>query len=200
MNRRRFVAGAPLAAAAATTLAAPAIAQTAPELRWRMASSFPKSLDTIYGAGEHVTKRVAALTDGKFQIRPFAAGEIVGGLQVLDAVQNGTVECGYTLSSYYVGKDPAFMFEASVPFGLNTRQQNAWMYEAGGIDLLNEVHRKFNVMGMPLGATGAQMGGWFRRALGPATDLNGLKMRIGGLAGQVLSRLGGVPQQLGAGG
>jgi len=207
MDRRAILgrgAGAALAAGTATTLgatlAAPAVAQVAqPAIRWRLTSSYPRSLDAIYGAGEVFARAVSELTDDRFQIRVFAAGEIAPPLQALDAVQSGSVECCHTTSFLYTGKNDAFAFATGLPFGLNTRQQNAWLYEGGGIDLLNEVHRKFNVHGMPLGATGAQMGGWFRRAMGPASDLQGLKMRIGGLAGQVLSRLGGVPQQLGAG-
>src|SRR5436305_14667125 len=117
MQRCKFLrtAGVGGAVVASSTLAAPAIAQSMPELKWRLASSFPKSLDTIYGAGEDFAKRVAALTDNKFQIRTFAAGEIVPGLQVVDAVQNGTVECGHTASYYYVGKHPTLALHPALP-------------------------------------------------------------------------------------
>ena len=139
MKRRDFLAAAGTgAAAAAAALPAPAIAQGNPEIRWRCASSFPKSLDTIYGGGEQVARRVAEATEGRFQIRVFAGGEIVPGLQVVDAVQNGTVECGHTVSYYYVGKDPTFAFDATIPFGFNARQQNAWLYSGGGLALLRE--------------------------------------------------------------
>ena len=135
MDRRGLFAGA--AAAGTLALSTPALAQGAmPEIRWRCASSFPKSLDTIYGAGEHVAKRVAALTDGKFQIRVFSAGELVPGLAVADAVQGGTVECAHTASYYFVGKDPTFAFDATIPFGMNTRQLNAWLYSGGGREAL----------------------------------------------------------------
>jgi TRAP-type mannitol/chloroaromatic compound transport system substrate-binding protein len=125
MKRRDFLkaAGAGMTASA---VAAPAIAQSMPEVRWRLTASWPKSLDTLYGAAEHMAKRVAELSENKFQIQVFAAGEIVPGLQVLDAVQNGTVEMGHTASYYYFGKDPAFTFGTALPFGLNTRQQEAW--------------------------------------------------------------------------
>src|SRR3546814_16401840 len=109
-----------------------------PEISWRMASSFPKSLDTIFGAGEVIARRVEAATDGKFKIRVFAGGEIVPGLQVLDAVQAGTVECGHTASYYYVGKGPTFAFDTAIPFGLNGRQPNAWMMFGGGMELTRE--------------------------------------------------------------
>ena len=148
--------------AAGAAFPMPALAQSQPAIRWRLASSYPKSLDTLYGAGVQIAKRVAAATDDKFQIQVFAAGEIVPGLQVLDAVQNGTVECGYTLSSYYVGKDPTFMFEASVPMGLNTRHHNGWMYHGGGLDLVREFMKGYNIISFPAGNTGAKMCGWFR--------------------------------------
>lgn len=190
-----------LAAGAASAFAhsAPAIAQGSPTLRWRLTSSFPKSLDTIFGAAEHLAKRVAEATDNRFQIQVFAAGEIVGGLQALDAVQSGTVEMASTAAYYFIGKDPTLAFATGVPFGLNTRLQNSWMYHGGGADLTAEVFRTFNVVAIPMGNTGAQMGGWFRRKLGGVGDLNGLKFRIGGLGGQVLARLGVVPQQIAGG-
>ncbi|PGH55043.1 ABC transporter substrate-binding protein [Azospirillum palustre] len=198
MKRRSFLTSAGVGVAA-STLAAPAIAQSQPEIHWRLASSFPKSLDTIYGAADTIAARIAAATDGKFTIRPFAAGEIVPGLQVLDAVQNGTVECGHTASYYYVGKDPTFTFDATVPFGLNARQQNAWIYNGGGMALLREFFDGYGVMNFPAGNTGVQMGGWFRKEIKTVEDLKGLKFRIGGFAGQVLAKLGTVPQQIAGG-
>ncbi|MGE5545504.1 MAG: TRAP transporter substrate-binding protein [Solirubrobacterales bacterium] len=198
MERRKFLKAATVGAAA-STIAAPAIAQTAPEIKWRMASSFPKSLDTIYGAGEFVAKRVAELTDNKFQIRVFAGGEIVPGLQVFDAVQAGTVECGHSVAYYYVGKDPTFAFEAAIPFGLNARQNNAWLYHGGGLELVRDFYKEFNVINFVCGNSGTQMGGWFRKEIKTVQDLQGLKMRIAGIAGRVLTKLGVVPQQLAGG-
>src|SRR5712672_3156674 len=189
MQRRKFIRSAGIGAAATATtaaLAAPAIAQSSPELKWRLASSFPKSLDTIFGASEIFAKYVADATDNKFQIRLFAAGEIVPGLQVADAVQNGTVEMGHTASYYYVGKDPVFALATAVPFGLNARMQNAWQFFGGGMDLLNEFYKKYNIYGIPCGNTGCQMGGWFRKEINEPEDFNGLKFRIGGYAGRVL--------------
>ncbi len=198
MKRREFLKAAGLGAAA-SAVAAPAIAQSMPEVKWRLASSFPKSLDTIYGAAETFAKAVAEATDNKFQIQCFAAGEIVPGLQAADAVTNGTVEMCHTASYYYFGKDPTFAFGTAVPFGLNTRQQNAWMYFGGGMDLMNDFYKKFNIYAMPAGNTGCQMGGWFRKEIKEVSDLNGLKMRIGGFAGTVLQKLGVVPQQIAGG-
>src|SRR5919204_3900147 len=198
MKRREFlkVAGAGVGAAA---IAKPALAQSAPETKWRLTSSFPKSLDTLYGAAEVFAKAVAEATDNKFQIQVFAAGEIVPGLQAADAVTNGTVEMCHTASYYYVGKDPTFALPCAVPFGLNARMQNAWMYFGGGLDLMNEFYKKYNIYALPAGNTGCQMGGWFRKEIKEPSDFNGLKMRVGGYAGRVLQKLGCVPQQLAGG-
>jgi TRAP-type mannitol/chloroaromatic compound transport system substrate-binding protein len=198
MKRRQFLQAA-AAGAATVAIAKPAIAQSMPELKWRATSSFPKSLDTIYGAIDVFAKAVAEATDNKFQIQTFAAGEIVPGLQALDAVTNGTVEMAHTSSYYYVGKDPTFAFGTAVPFGLNSRMQNAWQFFGGGMDLLNEFYKKYNVYGIPCGNTGCQMGGWFRKEIREPSDFNGLKFRIGGYAGRVLQKLGCVPQQIAGG-
>src|SRR3954464_1011428 len=199
MKRRQFIktAGAGLAASAA--VAAPAIAQSMPELKWRLTSSFPKSLDTLWGAAETFSKYVAEATDNKFQVSSFAAGEIVPGLQAMDAVGAGTVECCHTAAYYYVGKDPTFPLFCAVPFGLNSRQQNAWFYDGGAQKLMDDFTKKFNVVSMLGGNTGCQMGGWFRKEIKEVADLNGIKMRIAGLAGNVMQKLGVVPQQLAGG-
>jgi TRAP-type mannitol/chloroaromatic compound transport system substrate-binding protein len=198
MRRREFLKSAGVGVAA-TAVAAPAVAQSSPELKWRLTSSFPKSLDTIYGASEVFSKAVAEATDNKFQIQVFAAGEIVPGLQAADAVTNGTVEMCHTASYYYVGKDPTFAFGTAIPFGLNQRMIDAWMFIGGGNELMNEFYKKYNIHGIPAGNTGAQMGGWFRKEIKEVSDLSGLKMRIGGFAGRVLTKLGVVPQQLAGG-
>jgi TRAP-type mannitol/chloroaromatic compound transport system substrate-binding protein len=198
VNRRKFLgtAGAGGAGIAASTLAAPAIAQSSPELKWRMTSSFPKTLDTLYGTAEVFVKAVAEATDNKFQISLFAGGEIVPPLQAADAVSNGTVEMCQTASYYYWGKDPAFAFGTAVPFGLNARQQNAWHYEGGAIDLFNKFYAKHKIFALPAGNTGAQMGGWYRKEINAPDDFKGLKMRVAGFAGAVLQKLGVVPVQL----
>jgi TRAP-type mannitol/chloroaromatic compound transport system substrate-binding protein len=199
MKRREFLkVGA--AGAAASALAAPAIAQSMPEIRWRLTASWPKSLDTLYGACETFAKHVSEATDNKFQIQTFAGGEIVPALQALDAVQNGTVEVGHSAMYYYIGKDPTWALFCAVPFGLNTRQQNAWFYDGDGMKLMNEFGgKKYNVYSLVGGNTGAQMGGWFRKEIKTVDDLKGLKFRIGGWAGKTLQTLGVVPQQIAGG-
>jgi TRAP-type mannitol/chloroaromatic compound transport system substrate-binding protein len=196
MERRSFLkkAGVGLAAGA---VAAPVIGQgTQPEVKWRLASSFPKSLDTIFGAAETISKRCAAATNGKFQIQVFAGGEIVPPFGVVDAVQNGTVELCHTAPYYFFGKDPTFAFACAIPFGLNGRQQNAWMYHGGGLALMREFFKDYNIISFPAGNTGAQMGGWFRKEIKTVDDLKGIKMRIGGTGGLPLTKLGVVPQML----
>ena len=197
MQRRTFLRNATLSAAAGA-MAAPAIAQSMPNLQWRFAASWPKSLDVGFGATELIAKRVGELTEGRFQVRTFAGGEIVPPLQVLDAVQAGTVEMGHTALYYYFGKDPAFAFGCTVPFGMTTRQNNAWWYWGGGAEALAPLLSEYGCVALSSGNTGCQMGGWFRREINSAADLKGLKMRIGGMAGLVLAKLGAVPQMIAA--
>jgi TRAP-type mannitol/chloroaromatic compound transport system substrate-binding protein len=196
MNRRKFVKTAGLAAASAAAISAPAIAQSTPTLKWRLTTTFPKTLDTLYGACELFAKTVGDMSDQKFQISIYGPGEVVPPFQVLDAVANNTVEIGNSADYYYIGKDPAFAFGTAVPFGLNTRQMNAWLAYGGGLDLLNELHAAYGVYAIPFGNTTAQMGGWFRKEIKTVDDLSGLKFRVGGVAGMVLSKLGVVPQQI----
>ncbi|RTI54296.1 ABC transporter substrate-binding protein [Thermus scotoductus] len=197
MRRRQFLKGVGVGLAA--SLSYRAFAQAAPQVRWRLVSSYPRSLDTLYGGAEDLAKRVAELTGNRFQIRAYQAGEIVPGGQVLDAVQQGAVEAGHTYGPFYVGKNPTLAFDGGVPFGMTYRQHNAWMRYGGGLDLLRAVYADFGVMQFPGGNTGAQMGGWFRREIRTLADLKGLRMRIPGLGGLVMGRLGVVPQTLAAG-
>ena len=204
MKRREFLKNAGLGTAAgAALLAAQAkaqVQQTAglPSIQWRMPASWPKSLDTLFGGVEMIARRVGEITDGKFQIRAFAAGEIIGALQVLDAVQAGTVELGHTATYYYFGKDAAFSLGTSVPFGPNARQNTAWWYFGGGSEAMAPLFKEYGCLAMLAGNTGCQMGGWFRKEIKSLADLKGLKFRIGGMAGLIMAKLGAVPQSIAA--
>ncbi len=198
MSRRRFIHAA-AASLAGAAVAAPAIAQGNATVNWRLASSFPKSLDTIFGASEIMARRVSQLTDGKFNIRVFPGGELVPALQVMDAVQAGTVEMGHSASYYYFGKDATFAFDTAIPFGLTARQQTAWMDQGGGRQLMREFFHDYGIVNFMGGNTGCQMGGWFRREVNSPHDMQGLKMRVGGFAGRVMQKLGVVPQQIAGG-
>lgn len=208
MKRRKFIRNSAIALGSTSALAACSQGtnsssntdtSTLPEVRWRMATSWPNSLDTIYGGATTIAERVSAMTNGRFTIEPYAAGEIVPALQVLDTVQAGTVECGHTASYYYIGKNPALAFGTTVPFGLTAQQQNAWLYHGGGLEAMHKLYADFNVINFPAGNTGAQMGGWFNREIQSVSDLNGLKMRIPGLGGKVMSKLGVNVQVIGGG-
>ena len=197
--KRRQVLGAAGVGLSAAVIGRPAIAQSMPGIKWRLTSSFPRALNTLFGGSEVFAKAVAEATDNAFQIQVFAAGEIVPGLAAADAVQNGAVEMCHTASYYYLGKDQTFALGTAVPFGLNSRMQNAWWFFGGGAELMNEFYKRFNLYAIVSGNTGCQMGGWFRKEIREVADLQGLKFRIAGLAGTILSRLGVVPQQIAAG-
>lgn len=202
LDRRSFLTRASVggAAAAATgLLAAPAIAQEAPQVNWRLASSFPKSLDTIYGGAEEMAQRLSEATDGRFNIQVFAAGEIVPGLDAINATTDGTVECCHSVGYYNWGKDPAFACGADLPFTFSARSKAAYNYQGGGIDIYNNFLQKYDLVSFPGGNTGAQMGGWYRREVNTLADMQGLKLRIAGLAGRVVEKLGVVPQQIAGG-
>jgi TRAP-type mannitol/chloroaromatic compound transport system substrate-binding protein len=195
MERRDFIKHAGIAGILAAGVAPAAHAQGA-TIRWRLASSFPKALDTIYGAADVFAKKVKEASGGKFEISVHAGGEIVPPFGVVDAVQQGTVECAHTAPYYFFGKDETFAIDCAIPFGLNSRQMTAWMYEANGMKLLREFYKNYNIVNFPMGNTGAQMGGWYRKEIKSLADIKGLKMRIGGFGGKVLERIGGVPQNI----
>lgn len=206
MRRRRFLQGAAGAVAAAPALGAPALAAPAlaqgpavtSTVTWRMATGWPKSLDLLHGSALAMAQRLAELTEGRFRLQIFAAGEIVPALGVFDAAARGTIDCCHTLSTRFVDRDPAIGFDGGMPFGLNARQQQAWM-TGGGRELTREVFARFGLVNVPCGNLGVRMGGWFRREIVTPDDLKGLRLRIGGLGGAVLARLGALPQPIAAG-
>ena len=194
MDRRSLIRQAGIAGILAAG-AAPAVhAQQA--IRWRLASSFPKSLDTIYGGAEVFSQKVKALSGGKFDISVHAAGELMPAFGVVDSVQGGSVEAAHTAPYYFFGKDETFAIGGAIPFGLNSRQMTAWTFEGGGLKLMREFYAKYNIIHFACGNTGAQMGGWFRKEVKSVADIRGLKFRLGGFAGKVIERLGGVPQNI----
>jgi TRAP-type mannitol/chloroaromatic compound transport system substrate-binding protein len=195
MERRSFMRSAGIAGVLAAG-AAPAVVHAQANVRWRLASSFPKSLDTLFGAAEVFAKKVGEMSGGKFQISVHAAGEIVPAFGVVDAIQNATVEMAHTAPYYFIGKNETFCLDCAVPFGLNSRQMTAWMYEGNGLKLMREFYAKYNIVNFPGGNTGAQMGGWFRKEIKSVADLKGLKIRINPFAGRVLEPFGVVPQSL----
>ncbi len=202
MDRRSFLTKAAVGgvgAAGAALVATPLVAQTNPKVTWRMTSSFPKSLDTIFGGAVTLANYVNAATDGNFTIQVFAAGELVPGLQAADATAAGTVEACHTATYYYWGKDPTYALATAVPFSLNARQMNAWYYYGDGIALSNEFFNSKGLHALPAGNTGVQMGGWYRKEINTVADLKGLKFRIGGFGGKVLEPLGVIPQQIAGG-
>ncbi|MBT9598689.1 MAG: TRAP transporter substrate-binding protein [Vitreoscilla sp.] len=195
MERRSFVRGAGLAGVLAAG-AAPAIVHAQAHIRWRLASSFPKSLDTIFGAAEVFARKVKEMSGGKFEISVHAGGELMPPFGVVDGVQNGTVEMAHTAPYYFFGKDETFGLGCAIPFGLNSRQMTAWMLQGNGLKLMREFYKNYNIINFLGGNTGAQMGGWYRKEIKTLADIKGMKMRIGGFGGKVLERIGGVPQSI----
>lgn len=190
------LSGTAVALSPVALIAAPNVHTGEPNIQWRMTSSFPKSLDTIYGTAEFMANEVFKMTDGKFKISVFAAGELAPALGALDVTTNGAVDASHTTAYYYVGKNEAFALAATIPFGLNARGQNAWLNFGGGNEILKPLFDDYNVVGIATGNTGTQMGGWLRKEINSLDDLKGLKIRVGGLAGTVFAALGGVPQQI----
>ena len=195
MERRQFIKHAGIAGILAAGVAPAAHAQGA-TIRWRLASSFPKALDTIFGAADTFAKKVSEMSGGKFTISVHAGGELMPAFGVVDGVQQGTVEMAHTAPYYFFGKDETFALDCAIPFGLNSSQMTAWMYEGNGMKLMREFYKAYNIVNFPMGNTGAQMGGWYRKEIKGLKDIKGLKMRIGGFGGKVLERIGGVPQNI----
>jgi TRAP-type mannitol/chloroaromatic compound transport system substrate-binding protein len=194
MDRRSLIKNAGIAGVLAAGVAPAVHAQAA--IRWRIASSFPKSLDTIFGAVDVFAKKVSDMTGGKFVISTHAAGELMPAPGVLDGASNGTVEMAHTAPYYFFGKDPTYALDCAIPFGLNSRQMTAWMYEGNGLSLTREFYSNVGIVNFPMGNTGAQMGGWYRKEIKSVADIKGMKMRIGGFGGKVLERIGAVPQNI----
>ncbi len=191
MDRRSIIKTTGLAGVLAAGIA-PAIVHAQTALRWRLTSSFPKSLDTLFGVSDVFAKQVKDMSGGKFEITTHGPGELVPAFGTVDAVQAGTVEMASTAPYYYFGKDPTFAIGCAIPFGLNSRQMTAWMMHGNGLKLTREFYRQYNIINFPMGNTGAQMGGWFRKPIKSMDDIKGLKFRTGGFSGKVWERIGGI--------
>ncbi len=194
MDRRSLIKQAGIAGVLAAGVAPAVHAQAT--IRWRLASSFPKALDTIFGAADTFANSLKKMSGGKFEVSVHAAGELMPAFGVVDGVQQGSIEMCHTAPYYFFGKDETFALGCAIPFGLNSRQMTAWMYEGNGLKLMREFYAKFNMISFPGGNTGTQMGGWYRKEIKSLADIKGLKMRIGGFGGKVLERIGGVPQNI----
>lgn len=197
MERRNFLKKAGLAGILAAGVSPMVHAE--PTIRWRIASSFPKTLDTIYGGAEVFANLVNKMSGGRMQVTVHAAGELMPALEVLKGVQSRTVDAAHTAGYYFHNVHPVFAIDAAIPFGLNSRQMTSWMYQGNGMTLLRSFFAKQGVVNLPLGNTGAQMGGWFRKEITTKSDLQGLKMRCGGFPGRVLKELGVTPVTMGGG-
>jgi TRAP-type mannitol/chloroaromatic compound transport system substrate-binding protein len=207
MERRQFLKMASMGALGAAALAAcssgdPSVDEAAgdeslPELEWEIATSWPTSLDTIFGGAQTFAERVSAMTGGRFMMTAQPGGEVVPALEILQNVQTNAIDGGHTASYYYVGLDPTTAFGTAVPFGLTARQNNAWLYDAGGLELMQAFYAdRFDAIQFPAGNTGVQMGGWFNKEVTSLADLQGLVMRIPGLGGGVMTELGVTVQVL----
>jgi TRAP-type mannitol/chloroaromatic compound transport system substrate-binding protein len=190
MKRREFLKKAGVGAVAASAVFGPVYAQTLPRLRWRMTTHFSRATDILYGGAEYTAKRIGELTEGRFEVSVHPGGELVPPAGVFDAVRLGTLESAYTFTLMWIGVNPSFAFGAGLPFGMNPRQQIAWLFFGGGLETVRRVLADFNVMYFPAGNLTMDMGGWFRREIRGPEDLRGLRMRIPGLGGRVMDRLG----------
>ena len=193
MKRRKFLAAAGLAATAAT-VARPAIAQSQPDIRWRLASSFPTTLDLIFSGAQTLAESLRQQSDGRFTLDIHPAGGLMGALDVFDGVRDGRAECAQTALTYFWGKEQALVFATGVPFGMNAREQNAFFRRGGGDDLVNDVLADHALVAFPMGNTGCQMGGWFRREINSLSDMRGLKLRVSGFAAKIMQTLGVEPR------
>ena len=193
MKRRNFLQTASLAALVTTpAIADKTAARPGAQIRWKMVTAWPKNLP---GPGVHANRLAALIHDmseGRLDIKVYAAGELVPALEVFDAVSLGTAEMGHAAPHYWTGKLPAASFFGGVPFGLTANEMNAWFYYGGGLELWREVYAPFDLVPMPAGNAGVQMAGWYKKPVNSLADLKGLKIRMPGLGGEVMRRLGAV--------
>lgn len=192
MKRRQFLQGAGAATLAAGAMASGA-AHAAPEYKWKMVTTWPKNFPGLGTGANYLAKLIGEMTNGRVQVKVYGAKELVGALEIFDAVSRGTAEMGHGAAYYWKGKSIAAQFFAAVPFGLTAQEMNSWLYHGGGMELWEELYAKFGLVPGAAGSTGVQMGGWFNKEINSLDDVKGLKMRMPGLGGEVLKRAGGTP-------
>lgn len=203
MKRRDLIRGAGLAAVA-TGLAAcgarpePSAGSSASDVRlqWKMVTSWPTNFPGLGTGAARLAELITRTSGGRITVKVFGAGELVPAFEVFDAVSRGTAEMGHSASYYWKGKAAAAPFFCAVPFGLNAQEMNGWLYHGGGLQLWQELYAGFGIVPFPAGNTGVQLAGWFRREIKSLADLKGLKMRIPGLGGEVMARVGATPVNL----
>ena len=207
MKRRDFVTGIGAGALAGTALlsgcgekstqnAAQGGKGFKTEYRWKMVTTWPKDFPGLGTGANTLARLIGEMSGGRIQVKVYGAKELVPAFEAFDAVSNGTAEMGHGASYYWKGKTEAAQFFAAVPFGLTAQEMNGWFYHGGGLELWREVYAPFNLIPAAAGNTGVQMGGWFNKEINSVADLQGLKMRIPGLGGEVLRRAGGTPVSL----
>ncbi len=190
MKINRLACAIALATSTAGLLTLATTAQAQETFEWKMVTSWPKNFPGVGQGPERLAELVDKMSDGRLTIDVYGAGQLVPGFEVFDAVSEGTAEMGHSASYYWKGKAPAAQFFAAVPFGMNAQEMNAWLHYGGGMELWNELYDQFGVEVMVAGASGVQMGGWYNREINSVADLDGLKMRMPGLGGEVMSRMG----------
>jgi len=203
MKRRDFI-GAIAGATATTAMTAcgqkeepkTQAAQPMETVEWKMVTTWPKNFPGLGTGANRVAELINEMSGGRIHVKVYGAGELVGAFEVFDAVSRGNAQLGHAGAYYWKGKIPSSVFFSSVPFGLTPDEMNAWLYNGGGMALWEEAYKPFGLIPNPAGNSGTQMGGWFNKEINSVADLEGLKMRIPGLGGEVLKRAGGVPVTL----
>ncbi len=175
---------------------AEATSKPAETIQWKMVTTWPKNFPGLGTGAENLAKKINDLSNNRLHVKVYGAGELVPALEIFDAVSRGTAQMGHGAAYYWKGKNPTFQFFSTVPFGLTAQEMNGWLYNGGGLELWQQAYAKHNLVPMPAGNMGVQMGGWFNKEINGIDDLKGLKMRIPGLGGEVLNRAGGTPVNL----
>ena len=196
MQRRAFLKGVGAGSLALGAAAGVGRAHAKAEYKWKMVTTWPKNFPGLGTGANNLAQLIGEMSGGRIEVKVFGAGELVPAFEIFDAVSRGTAEMGHGSAYYWKGKSEAAQFFSTVPFGLTAQEMNGWIYHGGGLELWTELYAQFGLVPAPAGNTGVQMGGWFNKEINSVDDLQGLKMRIPGLGGEVLARAGGTPVNL----